>query len=298
MYALNIGLVAGLLAGMSTVLLAGTATPVLADDVQSKKSRSFRPADKLEDRLAEDVAQTSMPGKPEVGKILSFAASAFSEGDYGTALKHFEQAAEIGHPLAQWKLGKMYQKGDGVGANQATAFKYFADVAVNRGNEHPNSSMAPFVIYSLVAVGKYYLHGIKGSEIRENPHKAMKIFRYAASFYGSDEAQFVLGRMYFEGVGSPVDKRMAARWLKLAAVKGHHKAQALLGRMMFMGDGIPQHPSEGLMWMTLAREHANGADDNWIRDDQERAFALATEDERRSAITRAGKWNSAFASNR
>lgn len=298
MYALNIGLVAGLMAGMSTILLAGTTMPVHADDVKTESTRSFRPADKLEDRLSDGFVRKSDADKPRVEQMLSYGQSAFSEGNYGAALKFFEQAAEVGHPLAQWKLGKMYQDGQGVGANQTTALKYFTDVAVNRGDEPPNSLMAPFVAHSLVAVGKYYLNGIKGSDIRKNPHKAMKIFRYAASFYGNAEAQFNLGRMYFEGRGGYLDKKMAARWLKLAALKGHHQSQALLGRMMFMGDGIPARPSEGLMWLTLARERAEGREDDWIRNDQERAFALATENERRSAITGAGKWNNAFVSRR
>ena len=46
--------------------------------------------------------------------------------------------------------------------------------------------------------------------------------------------------------------------------------------------------------LTIAREHAKGKEDDWIRRDQERAFALATETERRTAIAEAGQWNDAF----
>jgi len=292
--ALANGHFAGLIAGITIGIWTGVAAPAYADDGLSSKARSFRPADAIEEQLSAKASPGRVGGETGVEELFTSGANAYFEGDYGSALMRFERAAEDGHPLAQYKLGRMYQEGDGVGASPSMAFKYFTDVAINKGDEPPNSSMAPFVAYSLVAVGKYYLHGIEGAGIRENPEKAMKIFRYAASFYGNADAQFNLGLMYFDGAGSEPDKRMAARWLKLAALKGHHKSQALLGRMMFLGDGIPAHPSEGLMWLTLARERAEGKEDDWIRNDQERAFALATEKQRRSAISDAGKWNSAF----
>lgn len=292
--ALKYGLVAGIVAGVSVGLMSGVVAPVVAADVQTQKARSYRPADAIDEQLAVTTPPVGSMAAIPAEELFTTGANAYFEGDFGSALKRFEQAAEDGHPLAQWKLGRMYQEGDGVGANPAMAFKYFTDVAITHGEEPPNTSMAPFVAYALVAVGEYYLGGIEESGIRENPRKAMKIFRYAASFYGSADAQYNLGLMYFEGSVGPEDKKMAARWLKLAALKGQHKAQALLGRMMFRGDGIPARLSEGLMWLTLARERAEGQEDDWIRDVQERAFALASESQRRSAINGAGKWNNTF----
>ncbi|MEM8826148.1 MAG: tetratricopeptide repeat protein [Pseudomonadota bacterium] len=228
--------------------------------------------------------------------LFKSGASAYLQQDFGTALQWFERAADLGHPLAQWKLGRMYQEGDGVGANQEMAFKYYTDVARASGDVAPNSATAPFVAHALLTIGTYYLDGIEGTPITKDPARAHKILHYAASYYANAEAQFALGRIYFDGLAGRTNKRWAARWLKLSALKGHHKAQAMLGRMMFMGDGIPQRVSEGLMWLTLARERAGGKEDDWIRDEQERAFALATETERRTAMARADKWNSIFES--
>jgi len=289
-----LGLGFGAIAGM----WVWGSVPARAQDLSKSTTRSFGSVNAVEGGGADTALPKSKLGEKLAEDLFSAGANAYFDGDLGSAVKRFEQAAEDGHPLAQWKLGQMYQEGEGVGASPTIAFKYFKDVAIGRADEPPNSPVAPFVAYSLVAVGKYYLNGIEGTDIRVNPGKAMKIFRYAASFYGNAEAQFSLGRMYFDGVGGVLDKYLAARWLKLAALKGHHKSQALLGRMMFLGDGIPQRPSEGLMWLTLARERAKGREDDWIRDDQERAFALATETERRTAVAGAGQWNHAFAEER
>ena len=278
------------------ILLAGfvlgVVSPALADDSEPRV-RSFNPSQSLSGSVPDILPKADLGIEDDEDPFIS-GANAYSRGDFDSAIEQFEEAAGGGHPLAQWKLGRMYQDGDGVDADAHQAFKYFTDVALTGSDEPPSSSTAPFVAYALVAVGKYYLTGIDDTEVRENPAKARKIFRYAASFYGNAEAQYNLGKLYFEGVGGALDKRMAARWLKLAARKGQHKAQALLGRMMFLGDGIPQRASEGLMWLTIAREHAKGKEDEWILADQERAFALATETERRLAIAEAGEWSDIY----
>ncbi|MEM1045711.1 MAG: tetratricopeptide repeat protein [Pseudomonadota bacterium] len=267
-----------------------------ADEV-AQQTRSFDPTAPVIERpsAADALAPHSEYTKDLAEDLFIRAASAYFDGDYGTALATFEKAAESGHPLAQWKLGRMYQEGDGVGANPAEAFRYFKMVAASGNDILPYSETAPFVAHSLVSIGEYYLTGLEEIDLPKDPAKALKIFRHAASLFGNADAQFNLGRMYFDGTAGRRDKHMAARWLKLAALKGHHKSQALLGRMMFLGDGIPQRPSEGLMWLTLAREQAKGMEDDWIRTDQERAFALATETERRSAMARAGQWATVFA---
>src|SRR5882724_6641528 len=43
-----------------------------------------------------------------------------------TSLTSLQYAAEGGHPVAQWKLGRMYADGDGVTQNDLQAFDYFS----------------------------------------------------------------------------------------------------------------------------------------------------------------------------
>ena len=53
------------------------------------------------------------------------APSALKSGDKIKAVHSLEYAAEKGHFLAQWKLGRMYAEGDGVAQDDLKAFEYF-----------------------------------------------------------------------------------------------------------------------------------------------------------------------------
>ena len=106
------------------------------------------------------------------------------------------------------------------------------------------------------------------------------MFSYAASYFGNADAQYDLARLYLKTPdASRDDYRYGARWLGLAAQKGQHQAQAMLGQMLFNGDRLPRQAARGLMWLTLARDNA-AADESWIRESYNRAFAKASDDDR------------------
>src|SRR5947207_13639371 len=111
------------------------------------------------------------------------------------------------------------------------------------------------------------------------------MFSYAASYFGNADAQYDLARLYLKGAGSRDDFRYGARWLALAAQKGHHQAQAMLGQMLFNGDRLPRQAARGLMWLTLARDNA-APDESWIRGSYNRAFTQASDEDRRVALQR------------
>jgi TPR repeat protein len=50
--------------------------------------------------------------------------TAYDSGDYETALREFESLAEQGDAYAQYKLGVMYDNGDGVSQDYKTAKKW------------------------------------------------------------------------------------------------------------------------------------------------------------------------------
>ena len=68
----------------------------------------------------------------------------------------------------------------------------------------------------------------------------------------------------------------SARWLSLAARKGHPAAQAKLGELLLGGNGIEAQPVEGLMWLTLAKRRARGTNDEaWIGELSDAAVSSA-----------------------
>jgi hypothetical protein len=214
---------------------------------------------------------------------------AYFAGDKAKAVDAYGFAADLGHPLAQWKLGRMYQDGDGVAENDLKAFELFSEVANAHADDAPQSAQAPFVASAFVQLGNYYLNGIQDSAIEPNVARARELFTYAASYFGDADAQFQLARLYLEVDPAERDPKLAARWLKLAAKKGHHGAQALLGQMLVEGNGVKRNVVAGLMWLTVARNSAS-VEDDWIRQEQEQAFSLASEKERRKATEMAEAW--------
>jgi len=251
------------------------------------------------------LAPSSLPApalaNPGIGRRLPEAAGAMSPaeafrigaqalraGDVKAALASFEYAAARGHTLAQWKLGRMYADGAQVKRDDYRAFRYFQDIADTRADDSPGTPQAPFVANALVALGIYYVDGIAGSPVRPDLDRAREMFAYAASYFGDADAQYHLGRMYYEGRGGGRDSRQAARWLALSAAKGQPQAQALLGTMLFRGDGVPRQAARGLMWLTLARDAAPA--DKRIVELHAAASQQATEDQRAMALTFIESW--------
>jgi exopolysaccharide production negative regulator len=207
-----------------------------------------------------------------------------------TSVVALEYAAEGGHPVAQWKLGRMYADGDGVVQNDLRAFEYFSRIANQHAEDNPGAPQAAIVANAFVALGRYYLSGIPNSKVKPDEERAREMFNYAASYFGNADAQYDLARLYFKSTGnSPESFRQGIRWLGLAAQKGQYQAQALLGQMLFNGEQMPPQRARGLMWLTLARDGA-GADEVWIKESYNRAVAKASENDRALALQMLEHW--------
>jgi TPR repeat protein len=205
-------------------------------------------------------------------------------------LNSLQYAAEGGHPVAQWKLGRMYADGDGVIQDDLRAFEYFSRIANAHAEDSPSAPQATIVANAFVALGRYYLNGIPNSKVKADTERAREMFSYAASYFGNADAQYDLARLYLKTPdASRDDFRYGARWLGLAAQKGQHQAQAMLGQMLFNGDRLPRQAARGLMWLTLARDNA-APDESWIRESYNRAFTKASDEDRAVALQMLEHW--------
>jgi TPR repeat protein len=214
-------------------------------------------------------------------------------GHTAKGIHSLEYAAEKGHPLAQWKLGRMYAEGDGVTQDDLKAFDYFRRIAGHHADDNPNTPEARFVANAFVALGQYYLDGIPNTQIKRDPARARQMFAYAASYFRDPDAQYYLARLYLDGVGAPHDPRQAARWFALSAQKGQCEAQAMLGAMLFAGDHVPRQAARGLMWLTLAKDNAKDStaiNQAWINRLYDNAFRQAGEDDRALALVFLRDW--------
>lgn len=240
--------------------------------------------------LAFDVKEGPAPANPppgmlfkSIGDSLREGLNALSSGNSEMAVQALGYAAREGNVAAQWKLGRMYQDGEGVRRDDLKAYQHFSEIANRHADVSPDSPHARVVAQAFVALGGYHLAGIPNSRVKRNPVRATEMFHYAAAYFDDADAQYHLGRIFSEGVAGPRDLHQAARWFNLAAEKGHVPAQARLGQMLFNGDGVPRQGPRGLMWMQVAANKAFPGRDDWVVELNTRARSLATEDERRLA---------------
>ncbi len=233
---------------------------------------------------------TKSPNEKVLTAVEAFRSGAAAlKTDKAKAVTSLEYAAENGHALAQWKLGRMYAEGDGVPQDDLRAFAYFSRIANAHADDNPGTPHARFVANAFVALGHYYLDGIPKTAVQPDPVRARQMFSYAASYFGDPDAQYFLARLYIDGNGAPRDPRQAVRWLGLSANKGQYQAQAQLGAILIKGEHVPRQAARGLMWLILAKDAAP-PDQAWIGKLYDSAFAQASEDERALALVYLERW--------
>jgi exopolysaccharide production negative regulator len=230
-----------------------------------------------------------VPPMPVAGAAPSGALAVKNAVPVPNTLTALQYAAEGGHPIAQWRLGRMYADGDGVDRDDLRAFDYFSRIANQHAEDSPSAPQAQIVANAFVALGRYYRDGIPNTRVKSDRERAREMFHYAASYFGNADAQYNLARMYLDGVGAQRDPKYAARWLAQAAQKGQFQAQALLGQMLFNGDLLPKQSARGLMWLTLARDNA-GPDEIWINEVYTSALKRTNEDDRAMAGRLLERW--------
>ena len=141
------------------------------------------------------------------GKIRK-ALAAYNKKDYETALREWIPLAEQGHANAQYNLGAMYHKGEGVLQDYKTAAQLWK-LAADQGHANAQNSL-----------GAMYFNGQK---FPQDYKAAVKWYRLAAE-QGHAKAQFHLGRMYEDGNGIPQDFVLAHMLSNLAASNGDEGA--------------------------------------------------------------------------
>jgi TPR repeat protein len=159
---------------------------------------------------------------------LEDATAAYQRRDYATAYALMRPLADQGLAAAQYNVGEMYAKGQGVEPNYPEAVKWFRKAA--------DQGVAPaqFNLGLLYAppsfLGPMYANG---QGVTLDYVEALKWFRKAAD-QGLADAQFLVGVMYVNGQGVAQDYVQAHMWFDLAAAQGDPKALAHRGQVAGM----------------------------------------------------------------
>jgi TPR repeat protein len=155
--------------------------------------------------------------------------------DPRSAIRHFESAAEAGHPWARFRLAQML---DASGADRA------------RSLELKTAAAEAGVTEAAALLGTQYREGRGG--VPRDPAEAARWFAVAAE-NGVPEAQYNLGLMHYRGEGVPRQLHEALRWMRQAAANGHVPAQRAVGQLYLTGlDTMGQDLQEARSWLASA----------------------------------------------
>jgi TPR repeat protein len=144
-------------------------------------------------------------------------------------LQDLKGAAEKGVVEAQFILATMYANGWGVSKDNKEAFRWFYQVAKEKGTASGTIEVDKFerknipqelkflindaesgIATSQLKLGMAYAHG---QILLQNNEQAVKWYRLAAE-QGNSDAQYALGMMYVKGLGVLASEQEAMKWFR------------------------------------------------------------------------------------
>ena len=153
-------------------------------------------------------------GAQSADKLYEQGKKLYDAKQYTQAVAKLKVAAEKGHKKAQYRLGRCYDKGNGVAENEKLAFYWYSKSAAQG---HAKAQYQ---------VGKSYKNG---EGVEKNITKAVDYFTKAAKQDNAD-AQLALAKCFLKGKGVPADKSRAKALAK-KAVKNVKEGKEIMEKL-------------------------------------------------------------------
>jgi len=171
-------------------------------------------------------------------------------------VSYLEKAADNGHVVAMRLLGDIYGKGDGIPQDSAKSIMYLERAASY--NDGP----------SILALGYLYIVGKTNPDlpiakfVPADPTKAFSYFKRAADL-GNEVARYMVGMMYFQGLGVEKNDTLAEFNIRLSAERGYAQAQYVAGQAFAKGVVVEKDEDEAIRWFKLAaiQNHAKAKEE-------------------------------------
>jgi TPR repeat protein len=173
----------------------------------------------------------------------------------------------------------MYADGDGVTQDDFEAFKIYSEIA-QQGVE-PGSEDTGFFVNALLSLASYYKHGIPGSPVKTDLSQARQLYFQVASTFGVPEAQFQLAQMMLAGEGGGHQRAAGQEMAEPGPQERPSRRHGRLRQYSFQ-EG---QSANGLALMTAALDRCKPKDCSWMESLQEQAFSVASENDRRTAVS-------------
>ena len=136
---------------------------------------------------------------------LQTGIAAYNSGDYETARRELQAAADAKDPMGRHLMASLYYQGHGVDKDLSRAVALFA-AAAEKGYRPSQANLG--LMYQ------------KGDGVERDMDKSIAYFA-AASKQGDLQSAFLLGQIYRKGDGVQADQAKAAAYYREAAERGH-----------------------------------------------------------------------------
>jgi len=196
--------------------------------------------------------------------------AALARKDYVTAANEYRPLAERGNAEAQYRIGRMYEFGNGYAQDKAQGIAWVRKAA-DQG--HVDAEQELGVVYAT------------GDGVAQDDVQAVAWFRKAAE-HGDATAQYNLGLLYAKGQGVTKDYAQSVEWWRKSATQGNVDAQFKLGVVYHMGEGAAKDDVAALANATLAAR--NGDKENI--DYRDEIAKPLTPEQKRKAVALADTW--------
>ena len=181
--------------------------------------------------LRREWEQKQGPGMEQL--LMEWFIGSRQKKDATAAERCFREKAEAGDAAAQWWLGASYQYGVGAEKNHRQALHWYR-LAARQGSQ-PAQNM---------------LQALSG-QARERQLE-QQLLEHAEQ--GDAQAQYEVGRRFWNGDGVDQDHKQAADWFDRAARQGLAAAQCALGLCYERGDGVEQDMWQAAAWYQWAAQ--------------------------------------------
>ena len=189
--------------------------------------------------LRREWEQKQGPGMEQL--LVEWFIGSHQKKDATVAERCFREKAEAGDAAAQWWLGASYQYGVGAEKNHRQALHWYR-LAARQGSQ-PAQDM---------------LQALSGQARERQLEQQLEQQLLEQAEQGDAQAQYEVGRRFWNGDGVNQDHKQAADWFDRAARQGLAAAQCALGLCYERGDGVEQDMWQAAAWYQWAaqQDHA------------------------------------------
>ena len=172
-----------------------------------------------------------------IGKMYLYGCG--TEKSPKAAFEWLEKSAITDNKYAQHTLGNMYCYGIGTEKNLSKAFDFYSK-ASRKGMPYSDYALAQMYYY--------------GNDIEQSEKLAQEYYSKALSAFlmydKDDKLLYKIGRMYYCGLGTDLDKPKSLKYLIESAEQGNMQAKRIVAQELISGEYIPQDIQRGINMLT------------------------------------------------